>query len=185
MKRFLKICVIVVGIIALQSFLQEDRRQNFVRQAALANKFEVALAEQAINRSSSAAIQDLAKVLVADHQQLISELEAYANANELNMPADLDQQYQRKLQSLAELDKGAYDRVVKETLIDAHERSISLFEDASSDDKILDEELKKWMNEKLPTLKSHLEQSKGLSVEMSTLPRTMPPIGSSFQKKLK
>lgn len=184
MKTYLKLCAIILGIFALQSFTQQDRRQDFVQKAVMANRFDIALAEQAINKSSNAAVQDMGRKLVTSHQKNLSELEAYANANELTFPTEIDQEHQRKLEKLAEVDSDGYDQSFKEAVVGSHEQSIALYEATAGDDMIEDTELKKWIGEKLPSLRSHLDQSKSLSSGTSPMPRTFPPITDSMKEKL-
>ena len=184
MKTYLKICARILGIIALQSFKQQDHRQDFIQKAIMSNRFEIALAEQAINKSDNVALQELGRKLVEDHQKNLSELEAYANANELSFPKELDEEHQGKLESFATLDKGAYDRSFKEAIVGSHEQSIALYEGIAEESLIEDEELKKWVSEKLPSLRSHLDRSKSLSLDTSTvMPRTFPPITDSITEK--
>ncbi|NGM61028.1 DUF4142 domain-containing protein [Sphingobacterium sp. SGG-5] len=155
MKTYLKVCVVILGIITLQSFAQQTAEQDFINKSVMSNRFEIAMAEQAIEKSNSAATKAYARELVADHQKILAELEAYAQSKGLTIPQEMGREHQSRLESLAALNKDRYDQVFQETAVTSHEKSIALFEQAGTDNTTEDDGFRSWINDRLPSLRSH------------------------------
>lgn len=180
MKTYLKVCVVILGIITLQSFIQQTEEQDFIAKSVMSNRFEIAMAEQAIEKSDNVATKAYARELVADHQKILAELEAYAQSKGLNVPQGIDREHQSKLESLAVLDKGRYDELFQETAIASHEKSIALFERAGTDNMTEDDDFRTWITDRLPSLRSHLAKAKALlntnGNNKETMPKIMPKV---------
>ena len=140
----------------LASVSQEAR--EFVRQAALGGMFEVQSAQLAIERASSPAVQDTAKMLLRDHQQANDQLRSIATSKAINVPTTLDSEHQQMLDELRNLQGDPFDKEFHRMQVDAHGKAIELFEKASEDLK--EPELKDFAQKLLPTLKAHLDELK-------------------------
>lgn len=172
-------CLTILGMVALLpaglSAQEGEMDQKFVDMAINSNRFEIAIGGQATKKSSNIAIKQFAEMLVEDHTKVLNELEAMASAKNLSLPDQLEENHSSILKSLAVLSGQDYDNAFKEIMVKTHEEAIALFELASKDDGVRDNELRSWAKEKTPSLKSHLEKAKALKTEKT---RDMPPTPS-------
>jgi len=172
-------CLTILGMVALLpaglSAQEGEMDQKFVDMAINSNRFEIAIGGQATKKSSNIAIKQFAEMLVEDHTKVLNELEAMASAKNLSLPDQLEENHSSILKSLADLSGQDYDNAFKEIIIKAHEEAIALFELASKDDGVWDNELRSWAKENTPSLKSHLEKAKTLKTKKTG---DMPPMPS-------
>lgn len=68
MKKYLSWTVIIQGIMTFMSFGQENAEQSFLSKAIMANQYEIALAQQTGERSSSESVKAYAQMLVDDQR---------------------------------------------------------------------------------------------------------------------
>ncbi|MDR2283607.1 MAG: DUF4142 domain-containing protein [Sphingobacterium sp.] len=177
MKKYLNWTVVILGIITFMSFGQQNPEQDFVNKAVMANQYEVALAQQAGQRSSNEGIKAYSRMLVDEHQQLLNELRQYAEAKGWTISTELDQSHQGQLGVLEGTEAGQYDQAFKDAAVASHENSIALYEGVNGDNTMTDETLKIWAADKLPALKFHLTQAQELKLD-DTAPvnKETPPI---------
>lgn len=174
MKKCLAWSVVILGIVTLMSFGQTNSEQDFLNRAAIANRFEIALANQALERSSNEEVKGYARMLIDEHEKLLNQLNQYATSKKIEVSNDLDQEHLAQLDALKELTVESYDNSFKNTVIATHQKSISLFESAATDESITDSVLKTWITDTLPFLKSHLAQAQELKIGIENEPTTMP-----------
>ncbi|UIR56840.1 DUF4142 domain-containing protein [Sphingobacterium sp. SRCM116780] len=163
MKKFLIIGFIILGLISLQSF-KPHQHDNFINKAIASNRFEIAISEQAMNKSQNKGVQDFSKMLVDDHHKLQSQLDAYATANNLTVENDMSREQQQLLTETANLNGAAYDERFKSEIIASHENIITLFESAIKSNMAKDDTKNTWLNQTISSLKNHLELAKSLNV---------------------
>ncbi|TDQ80010.1 DUF4142 domain-containing protein [Sphingobacterium yanglingense] len=165
MKKYLNWAVVILGIITVMSFGQQNPEQDFVNKAVMANQYEVALAQQAGQRSSNESIKAYSRMLVDEHQQILNELRQYAEAKGWTISTDLDQTHQGQLEVLEGTEVDRYNQAFKDAAVASHENSIALYEAVNGNNAMTDETLKIWVADKLPTLKSHLSQAQQLKLD--------------------
>lgn len=162
MKKHLKWNVFILGMITLMSFQQQNKEQDFVNMAAIASKFEVSMAEQAVERSSNLAIKKYSQMLIDDHQKLANELQQYAGSKGLTFPAQLDVAHQAKIDSMLTIDARNYDQAYKAAAVASHQKSISLYQAATINSDLMDTMLKTWIADKIPVMTMHLDEIKNV-----------------------
>ncbi len=142
------------------NFDDRDREKDadFVVNTIASNYAEIELAKLAQSRSADAEIKSMAKKLEEDHTAIVRELKAYADRNGIQVPVAESDDHRDKRNKLAEKDADDFDEELCEMLVDHHEKSIDNFEDRL--DKTEDSELKSWISNTLPKLKSHLNTLK-------------------------
>jgi len=182
MKKFLQWGVIILGIMTFMSFGQQNPEQDFVNKAVMANRFEIAMAQQANERSSNEAVKAYSQMLIDEHQKVLNELQEYANSKGLTISDQLDQMHQGEVNALGELGADAYDKSFRNAAVASHEKSIALYESAGADDAITDTTLKTWISDKLPSLRTHLTQAQELRLDNGgTSMKKLPPIVDSLK----
>lgn len=183
MKKYLNWTVLILGIMTVMSFAQQNPEQDFVNKAVMANQYEIAMAQQAGQRSTNEAVKSYSRMLVEEHQKVLNELQKYAESKGWTVTSELDQAHQDQLATLSGTDSGSYDQSFKDAAIASHEKSIALFEGANGDNTLTDETLRTWIADKLPALRSHLTQAQELKLNNRS-PETnmMPPVPDTMKR---
>jgi putative membrane protein len=139
---------------------------NFVATVAAANSTELRILEAAGSRGTNKELKVHAKMMIADHKKLGEGVKAYAQKKNYPLPADDGSEAKNKLDGLDKNAKGAaWDKAWTDEMVNAHQDAINLFEKNANDVK--DDELKKMINDALPTLHKHLDMMKDLQGKMN------------------
>jgi putative membrane protein len=135
--------------------------RKFVEKAAGSGMFEVQVSQLATTRAQSPDVKSFAGMLVDQHTKANDELTQLANAKGIELPAAPPRAMRRQIDQLGKKKADDFDKdFIKNVGIDAHQKDIKEFENASKDVK--DPELKAWVTKTLPTLKEHLAQAQKL-----------------------
>ena len=134
--------------------------EDFVKQAAVSDMFEIQSSKLAQERGS-AAEKSFAATVIKDHEKTTSELKSMVSGGELKMalPSELDSSHASKLDKSL---KGAdFSSRYDSDQVSGHEDAVSLFERyAKGGDH---PKLKEWADVMLPTLRHHLEMAQDLA----------------------
>jgi putative membrane protein len=132
---------------------------DFVAEQVAASYAEVKLAKLASERSSVPEIKKVAQMLEADHSKSLKELQTLASAKSITVPIDADKDAIKTVEDLRdEKDANDFNEEWCKEMVDHHEKTIDTFEDKL--EKTEDPELKTWISQTLPGLRSHLDQLK-------------------------
>ena len=145
------------------SAMEEDVRE-FANEAASSSMMEVELANIAQEKAQSQQVKDLAQMIANDHKQANQKLQNIAQQVNLNLPQNLKEDHQEKVQDLQEKSGKEFDQKYVEMMVDLHEKDIEKFEDMR--DNIQNQELKNWVESTLPVLRMHLEEAKQLKEQI-------------------
>ncbi|GHE35399.1 DUF4142 domain-containing protein [Sphingobacterium griseoflavum] len=171
MRKYLIFCISVLGTLGIagstataqiDTVTKATIDQDFVNNVISLNRFEIALASQAMERSSSQDIKQFAQKIVTAHTRTMDELEQAAAAKKLVLPDAIAENQADILKSMGELSGADFDSAFKDVMVKSHQDAIALFELGSGESGIHDPELRTWAGEQIPALKSHLEIAKGL-----------------------
>ena len=142
----------------------QEQDVTFVQTAAAAGSKEVALAELAMDRSGNAAVDGLAQQMVTDHGAANTELMALADARDIEVsPAPSEEEAASEV-GLSTLEGAAFDAAYVDQMVKNHEKSIALFETQAAQGT--DPALVEFAEEKLPTIRMHLEHARTLQAGM-------------------
>lgn len=138
---------------------QGDRR--FIENAAEGGMFQVQAGKLAAARAQDAQVKDYANMLVDQHTKANEDLMKVASAKGVEMPAAPSRAQRNELDKLGKLRGAEFDRdFVRDVGIRDHQKDIKAYEKAQKDVK--DPELKAWVDQTLPTLKTHLAAAEKL-----------------------
>jgi putative membrane protein len=164
---------------------------DFVWDASIINLAEIRLGEAAQTNSQNAEVQEFGRHMVRDHSRLNARLIKIAAAEGLSLP-DTNTFYipvsqppekqatelmpetpQQKLldaqldvQNLVSLSGTSFDQAYADTMVKGHEKAMEKFEDASA--SLQDEQLKKYADRGLRTIRGHYEMAQKLQSEVET-----------------
>lgn len=143
-----------LGVDAGETFDEAD----FAIEAAEGGLFEVQLGKIAASRAVNQDVKEYASMMVKDHRQANQELTALAKGKGIVLPTALGRDNQDDLREFNEKAANEFDEDYIERMIEDHERTIKIFERASSQSK--DSEVKAFADKQLPILKKHLEHAR-------------------------
>jgi putative membrane protein len=137
-----------------------DSPQSFVKKAGVAGLYEVRAAELARDKAQGKDVREFAGMMLDDHRKANEELRMLGKKRSWNVPAELDTKHQKLIERLESLSGADFEREYAHQQLQAHEQAVALFSKES--ERGTDPELKGWATQKLPTLKSHLEEAQAL-----------------------
>lgn len=135
----------------------EEATFEFVNEAAISSMLEVELAEIAREKASESRVKDYAGMIEKDHQQANQNLRNIAAQENINLPENLEEDQQEKMQQLQNLSGNEFDKEYIIMMVDLHQKDVERFENIQ--DQVEDPNLKSWVDNTLVVLREHLEQA--------------------------
>jgi putative membrane protein len=130
----------------------------FVLEAGLGGHFEVALAQQALQKSQDPQVKQIAQRLIQDHQQANQQLASVAQKLQVDVPMGLTSMKQQKLQIIGSMDGKAYDQKFIACMDALHAHDVHEFRSTTVTAK--SPEVKQFASQTLPKLQEHHQQIK-------------------------
>lgn len=138
---------------------KKEKDAEFVAEVVASNHAEIELARLASTRSDNPKVKELAKRLEEDHNKLLTELRAFAGTKAISVPSEPEDDAKRKIEDLSkEIDVKDFNKEWCKEMADKHEKTIEKFEERA--EKTEDADLKIWITQTLPSLRTHLDNVK-------------------------
>jgi putative membrane protein len=138
---------------------KDEKDAEFVSETVASNYAEIQLAQLASQKSDNAQVKEVAKMLETDHSKLLSELEAFAGTKAISVPSEPTDNAKKTIEDLnKETDVKDFNKEWCKEMADKHEKTIKSFEDRA--EKTEDADLKIWITQTLPHLRTHLDKVK-------------------------
>jgi len=139
----------------------ETTDQQFVMKASAGGLAEVNLGRLAAKAASDPAVKKFGKHMVMDHEKANKELLDLANKQKFSVAPRMDAEHQKLFDKLSKTTGAAFDREYMAGQVKDHEETVALFEKQAKNGKV--EQLKKWAEKTLPTLRDHLKMAKEIN----------------------
>src|SRR5690606_30744665 len=154
--------IALIAVLGFQACKDDDDdiridNQMFVTEASNSNNFEVAAGTLAMSKGENELVRDYGSHMVEDHTAVGIELAALAQSKDWNLSTELQTQEKVKIATLTALSGADFDKEFAKIMVESHEEAVDLFTKASGSNGVMDDELRSFASEKLPTLKAHLE----------------------------
>lgn len=142
----------------------QDKTQEFVRKAAVANSFQIASSELAVERAQSPEVREFAQHMIEDHRQAAKELQDAVEKTELGVGVreTLDKKHADMMQVLGESSRAEFDRKYVEMQKTAHAETAELFESYLAREG-MSEPLSTFARDTLPVIEEHNRRIEQLS----------------------
>lgn len=137
---------------------------KFATSAAVGGLTEVAAAKIALEKTADANIKQFASMMVKDHGAANQELMDIAKKKNITLPSMPDADHQKKLDDLSKLTGKDFDKAYVDAMVDGHEKTLSLMQDAAKNCK--DADLKAFAAKVAPTVQMHLDAIKKIKSSM-------------------
>jgi putative membrane protein len=131
---------------------------SFIKKAANGGMTEVELGKIAAEKGGSQEVKDFGNQMVKDHSKAGDQLKEVASKMSVEVPSKVDATHQMVIDKMSTMSGAALDKAYVKEMIKAHEKDIAAFEKADKEVKNVD--LKKFIEDTLPTMKGHLEMIK-------------------------
>lgn len=161
--------IIMVAVNACTKDEDEYRldNQEFITRASSSNMFEIAAGQLAVNMGADAGVKSYGQHMVTDHGQAAAEMAALVNNKGLTLPTTMLAEHQAKIDTLQSLTGDAFDKKYALMMVASHKQTIDLFDQASHNPGVRDNDLRTFATDKLPTLNEHLEEAQHLQASVN------------------
>ena len=153
------------GTVAVGTVALVPADQAFTMAAGAAMLAEIDFAKTADSGAKDVAVKAFGHLLSEDMMRLHNELAEYAPKHGVELPKVTDTANQNLNQHLATLTGKNFDETFLKQVISDHTAMIKLFEDESK--VVTDADLRKWVNDTLPVLRSHVQKAEELEKKIS------------------
>jgi putative membrane protein len=133
---------------------------KFVVSASQDGETEVRLGGIAKERGTTADVKSFGAMMAGDHAKANAELKALCAKRGVQLPANLDADHQKVVDSLAKKTGTDFDSAYTLEMVKAHKNAVALFEGEAK--STTDADLKAFVETTLPVLKHHLEMAEAL-----------------------
>ncbi|RYG04886.1 MAG: DUF4142 domain-containing protein [Chitinophagaceae bacterium] len=138
----------------------DEASAEFFTKAADGGMAEVSLGKLAGEKATNAKVKEFAVMMVNDHTGANTGLKELASKKSITLPAAVSEDHQKAEADLAKKSGKDFDKAYIDQMVKDHENTVSLFEKGSKDVK--DADLKAFIDQTLPKLKTHLEAAKSI-----------------------
>lgn len=162
-----KVTLLILATVVLASasvYADDEEAQEFVKKAAVANQFEIASSELALERADNKVVRDFAEGMIADHKKAGKDLKAAVDKSglQLTVPEELDEKHKEMVQELRDAEDSEFDRKYIAMQEKAHDEAVDLFEDFSENEDA-EQNLRDFAVKTLPTLEMHDHRVEGIA----------------------
>ncbi|MBN8668660.1 MAG: DUF4142 domain-containing protein [Chitinophagales bacterium] len=137
-----------------------EETADFLVRAANATMTEIQLTQLAMDKSSLSSIRSLSKELKKDHQEMNDEIKRLARERNIALPDMVSNESEKDLTDLRQRSGNDFDKEFIKEIIDRHDESIRLYENAVSKGDA--PEVRDFASKCLPALRSHRDKAKDL-----------------------
>lgn len=173
MKKQIITLITFLGIALVFASCHKDNENNylmsnqdFVTQASSSNMFEIAAGNLAVSKGSNSNVKAFGNHMITDHGQTSVEMTNLAQQKGWTIPADMLQKDKNNLNILSSLSGSAFDKQFAAIMITSHQETITLFNNASQNNGVPDNDLRSFASNKLPTLQGHLKDAQTLQTQV-------------------
>jgi putative membrane protein len=143
-----------------------EKDAEFVVKTVACNFGDIQLSQLAEQKSNNAQVKEVAKGIEANHSKLLKDLQNLAGKKAISVPTEPEDSKKKKIESLTkESNVKDFNKEWCKEMVTSHENTIKDFEDRW--EKTEDPDLKNWIAETLPHLRSHLDKIKSCDESVS------------------
>lgn len=133
-----------------------EKDAQFLMDAAASNMAEIKMGQLAQQKGNAQDVKDIGKMLETDHSAALSDIRNLASGRSVTLPAEEKEEAKSHYNDLNAKTGKEFDKDWCGHMIDAHQKSISKFEDAANN--ATDNDVKTFAANTLPKLRTHLQR---------------------------
>jgi len=127
---------------------------DFAEQAAQNSMAEVLMSTMALQKTSDKRVQDYAWTMLDHHSRAMGDLAEVLSADAADLPSEPSADQKATLERMRGLKDQEFDKAYFEHQVTAHERAVTLFQQAQD---LSDEKVANYAHATAPVLRAHLE----------------------------
>jgi putative membrane protein len=140
---------------------QGEKDADFVAQTVACNFGDIQLSQLAQHKTNNEQVKEIAKNIEENHSKLLKDLQHLAGEKAISVPTEAEDGKKRKIEDLTkETNIRDFNKEWCKEMISSHEKTIKDFENRWENTE--DPDLKNWIAETLPHLRSHLDKIKSI-----------------------
>ena len=132
----------------------------FFPKAADGGMAEVQQGQLAQQKATSQWVKDFGTMMVNDHSAANDKLKTLAAQRNVTLPASISEKNQKMIDDLNKKSGKEFDKAYINGMVKDHQEDIKEFEEASK--KVTDTDVKSFIDNTLPTLRTHLDSAKAI-----------------------
>jgi putative membrane protein len=148
------------------SLSQSER--DFMMEAAQADLAEIDMAQVALQNSGTGDVKDFANMIKSDHTSALEDLREMMKDTNVPQPKSIPVELQKDISRMRSLTGGEFDREFVNMIVSEHQKAIEMFRDQQSTAQ--NQDVKKYVEDTLPTLEMHLEKAQRLQTKVFSTP---------------
>jgi putative membrane protein len=133
--------------------------RHFLERAARESRAEVELGELAWQKGMRDEVKSFAARMVEDHGRAAEEIARIAEARGLQLPAETDRDLREDVKEMRDLVGPEFDRAYMKRMLDAHEKSLELFEEQAKSAE--DPDVRAFAKRQLVAMQGHYDAALG------------------------
>jgi putative membrane protein len=143
-----------------QPIKTDEESSSFLVKAANGGMSEVQLSQMAQDKGTDRKVKGFASMMVHDHSAAMDEVKMLAAQRNVTLPETVSNENSKKADDLSKSTRKAFDKAYMDMMIKDHQSTVDLFE--KSGDKVNDTDIKTFINNMLPKIKTHLDSAKAI-----------------------
>jgi len=139
------------------------KTEDFVKEAASSDMFEIESSKLAVERSQDAATKKFAQQMIADHTKTSEEMKAMVSSGKVKakIPTAMSSAQKSMLDDLKKMNGADFTKKYHSDQVTAHENAVDLFKRYGDGGD--NAELKAWAAKTRPALEHHLMMAKDMN----------------------
>jgi putative membrane protein len=133
----------------------------FIMKAANGGMTEVELGKIASEKGGSKEVKDFGSKMVTDHSKINDNLKEVAGKMNVTVPDKVNAMHKAKIAKMEKMSGPAFDKAYVNDMVKDHEMDIADFQKA--DKMVKNADLKKFIEDSIPTMQEHLDMIKKFS----------------------
>ena len=138
-----------------QTITADEATSSFLVKAADNGMTEVQLGGMAREKAIDQKVKNFGAMMVRDHGSMMDEIRELAARRNVKLPDSISDANRTKIDRLSIIPRKDFDKAYIDILAKDHQSAIDLYE--KSGDNIHDTEVKNFINNNLPAMKTHLD----------------------------
>lgn len=130
--------------------------KSFIKKAADGGMTEVELGRIASEKGGSDEVKDFGKQMVDDHTKINDNLKEVAGKMNVKVPDKVSAKHHATIEKMSGMSGADFDKAYVKAMVKDHKMDIAEFEKA--DKEVKNEDLKKFIEDSMETMKGHLEK---------------------------
>jgi putative membrane protein len=147
-----------------QPIMADEATASFLVKAANGGMTEVQLGQIAQEKGLDPKVKDFGAMMVHNHSAVNGQVKALAAERNVTLPDSISDENKKEVKDISTKVGRAFDKAYINAMVKGHGATIDLFEKAK--DNVNDAEVKEFINNTLPKVKTHLDAVKAIQKDI-------------------